>query len=231
MTNLAGRSRLLYLSVGFFTGILFLTSCGGGSTAISAIIGKAVEVMFDDSTSTLGANNVQSAIEELNTKADVNEETISSLSTRISTNEADITANETSIAVNAAAITDINYRQRKHDFEASSLAITNFDQDISTGLSLNVENTDRKFLLTASLNVNNTVDQSSPHDTTLRFDLRANNTVRRTETLVLKENSRHIVNIHWLEDWPSAGPLEFDVIVNAQNRVNLEQRHLFVIEL
>ena len=83
----------------------------------------------------------------------------------------------------------------------------------------------------ASVNVNNTVDQTSPHDTTLRFDLRVNGTIRRSETVVLKENSRSVVNIQWLEDYPAVATIPVDVIVNATHRVDLETRYLFVIEL
>ena len=231
MARVIGKTKYFYLSIGFVVGVFFLTSCGGGGTAVSAIIGRAVEVIFDNTTSTLTSNNVQDAIEEVNTKADVNTNSISSLNTRVTTNEANISTNATNITSNATAINNINFRQRTYDFDPTTLEVTPLNADIASGLSLNVNARGRHLWITASINVNNTVDQSTPHDTTMRFDLRVNGTVKRTETIVVKENSRQIVNLQWLEDYPTTARIPIDVIVNAANRVDLETRYLYVIEL
>ena len=233
MARVIGKTKYFYLSIGFVVGVFFLTSCGGGGTAISAIIGSAIEVIFDNTTSSLTANNVQNAIEEVNTKADVNTTSLSSLNTRVTTNEANISTNATRITSNATAINAINYRLRTYDFdsESSPLQVTPLNSDVATGMSVNVNARGRPFWITASMNVNNTVDQATPHDTTIRFDIRVNGSVRRTETIVLKENSRHVVNIQWLENFPAVATIPIDVIANATNRVDLENRYLYIIEL
>ena len=233
MAKIIGKTKYFYLSIGFVVGVFFLTSCGGGGTAVSAIIGRAIEVIFDNTTSTLTSNNVQDAIEEVNTKADVNTNSISSLNTRVTTNEANISTNATNITSNATAINNINYRVRKYDFDSESTPkqVTPIGDDVATGMSIQVNARGRQFWITASINANNTVDQSTPHDTTIRFDLKVNGTVKRTETIVVKANTRQIVNIQWLENYPTTATISIDVIANANARIDLENRYLYVIEL
>ncbi len=132
---------------------------------------------------------------------------------------------------NTNSITTINSRQRLTDTDTGSLVITSYNQDISAGMSLNVQGCGRDILIIASINVNNTVDASSPHDTELRFDVRFNSVVRRTEMIVLKADSRHIFTVQWLERAVTTATHAVDVIVSATNRVNLENRYLYAVEL
>ncbi len=145
-----------------------------------------------------------------------------------STVQSDIDAVDTKADDNTAAITTLNSRQRLTDTDTGSLAITSYNQDIATGMALNVQGRGRDVLMTASINVDNTVGST---DTSLRFYIRFNGIVRRTETVVLKADSRQIVTLQWLERALTTATHTVDIIVNATNRVNIENRYLYLIEL
>lgn len=119
--------KTLYLSVGFLAGVLFLTSCGGGSTAIAEYIGIASDIIFDSSTNSLVAEDVQVAIEQVNAKADVNQSSLS----------------------------DLNSRQILTDVDDGNLFTSPYDTDIPTGMSIEVSGRGRDMMVTASINVDN----------------------------------------------------------------------------
>lgn len=231
MAVLRGGRRALHLSVGFVVGVLFLTSCGGGGTAMSEIIGRAIEVIFDNSTNTLTANNVQSAIEETNAKADVNATSVASLTTRVTTNEADIASNSTLITSNAAAIVAINSRQRKVSSRTSEFTITPLNEWKEPISDLIFTGTLRDVYIDLSINLDNTYDQSTPHDTVVDIDILVNDVPQRSETIRLEENTRHLVNIQWLRASLPLGTHTINFRIRAAHSVKLQTAYLWAIEL
>lgn len=138
----------------------------------------------------------------------------------------------TAVQENTAAIITINARQRLTDTDTGSLLIESYNEDIATGMSINVQGRGRDILIIASINVNNTVNTSvEGQDVTLEFDVRFDSVVRRTETIVLKADSRQMFTLQWLEPAVPTTTHTVDVIVSATNRVNLENRFFYVVEL
>ncbi len=138
---------------------------------------------------------------------------------------------QSDIQANAASIVSINQRQRLDASVLSTLAVTTYGTDVSSGLSLNIQGRGRDVLMMASLNIDNTVSPSSPHDTQLVITLRFDGIARLSETVVLKENSRQVVHLQWLERSLSTTTYPVDIIINASNRVDLKNRSLYLIEL
>lgn len=63
--------NLCILSFGFFLGVIFTIGCDGGSgSAIAESVTRAIDVVFDNSTNGMDSTEVQSAIEELQTRID-----------------------------------------------------------------------------------------------------------------------------------------------------------------
>lgn len=59
------KTKLNYLVLGFIAGIAYLVACGGGASSIADIIGKAIDVSYNNTSSGLSAENVQDAIDEI----------------------------------------------------------------------------------------------------------------------------------------------------------------------
>ena len=59
------KLKLWYITLGFIAAVAYLVACGSGSNSIADIIGKALDISYDNSTSGLSATNVQDAIDEV----------------------------------------------------------------------------------------------------------------------------------------------------------------------
>jgi len=214
VNTLKNSRKALYLSVGFLAGILFISSCTGGNKAVAEYIGMASDIIFDSSTNSLVAEDVQLAIEQVNVKADVNLNSLSSVASRIATNEADITT--------------INSRQILTDVDDGSMLITPYNTYIATGMSIEASGRGRDMMVTASINVDNTSNSS---ELVATFDLRFDEATRRTESVVIKGDGRQLVTIQWLERNVTTGTHYFDVRVSSTNAVTLQNRYFYCIEL
>lgn len=64
------KLRVQYLTVGFVAGMVYVAACGGVVNSIAETIGDAVDLVFDNSTSGMTAENAQDAIDELDERAD-----------------------------------------------------------------------------------------------------------------------------------------------------------------
>jgi len=63
--------RYFYIAIGFFMGALFIAACDDDSKkSFAASIGNAIDVIFNDSTASLGATDVQAAIDALDLRLD-----------------------------------------------------------------------------------------------------------------------------------------------------------------
>jgi hypothetical protein len=142
----------------------------------------------------------------------------------------DITSAHSKADANSASIISINTRQVLTSVLVDSMQIMSYDTDLATGMSLNVSNRGRSFLVIASINVSNTVN-TNHQDVGIRFDLRIDGFVRRSETIILKADTRQMFTIQWIEPAPSTGSSDYDIIVNTNNRVNLENRYFSITEL
>lgn len=59
------KTNLSYLVLGFIAGIAYLVACGGGTSSIADIIGRAIDISYSNTSSGLSAENVQDAIDEI----------------------------------------------------------------------------------------------------------------------------------------------------------------------
>lgn len=62
------QTKLLFLMAGFLVGVCYVITCGGGAQSIADAVTDAVDVLFDNSSSGLTATNVQSAIDEVESR-------------------------------------------------------------------------------------------------------------------------------------------------------------------
>lgn len=64
--------KMSYVIIGFIAGILYIASCGGStvSGSLADTIGNAIDVVYDNLSSSLSSTNVQDAIDELKTSVD-----------------------------------------------------------------------------------------------------------------------------------------------------------------
>ncbi len=128
------------------------------------------------------------------------------------------------------AIAAINNRQRKMVSNLNTFQITQFNQDLNAGVSLNITGHLRDVLLITRLNINNTV-ATTPAGTTVIIKLRIDSVPKIIETIVIPADSRQLATIQWLEKDLALGSHTFDIIISSTTRIDLESRNLFAIEL
>ena len=66
------NDRRIFLCIGFLAGVICITSCGssGGTPAIAATIGNAIDVLYDCATSQMTGANLQEVIDEVDARLD-----------------------------------------------------------------------------------------------------------------------------------------------------------------
>lgn len=64
------KMKFGFFVIGFLVGIIYVAACGGASQSIADAIGSGLEIVFDNSSSGLAANNVQEAIDEMAVRLD-----------------------------------------------------------------------------------------------------------------------------------------------------------------